>query len=568
MKTIFLKLLLIISILLCTSNVFAYDGAYPPFTNEEVKTYADDLIKQGLHRKASAYYKELGKREEYTDFVWGMVLVDLISHKNRAALKKIEKLLSLEDVQARKLQAIKAEVLITLAEESFMNKKPEESYKLLQEYKEVSHFHGDKRSLDVRYDYLRDRLERKSGNLRSVNIGVILPLTGKMSSLGKEIQKALTLTMYQEQFGNINLYFEDNQSSQEGSIIAATKLVNNSPAFIIGPILRDNVLAANTVIESVQIPLFALSNDDSIAGDNVFINNINLRQEAYEIAKFAIDDRRINLTCLIPDNSYGEKQREAFEQEARRTSGNVRKCVKFDSSKIDIKQSLRTLLGINELEKQRRTELRKLEKEFSQLENAMDDEKITRMEELQDKSQAVQYDINFNGIFIPATPNQIITIAPQLAFYDVDYSSNVIFLGNSSWDNEAILKNKGEHLHFSRFVSLKTDKFKKFEKDFRARYKFKPRLISGFASDILYMVTELNFNQRIYSQIYRPNGFSVLTGNVRFNRSNMPDRLYGINKLSRRKIKVVDPVKHQRAVNLPYDLEINKQSVFNNWFGF
>jgi hypothetical protein len=246
--------------------------------------------------------------------------------------------------------------------------------------------------------------------------------------------------------------------------------------------------------------------------------------------------------------------------------GTLYKCVEFDNSKIDIKPSLKNLLNLNYIEKQRKAELKILEKEFAILGNAMDDDKIKRMQELQEDN--IPYTIDFDGVFIPASPQKMLTIAPQLAFYDIDFSSGVLFFGPSSWDSPKLLQNKGEHMHFSRFLSLKSDKFKKLEKIFTTRYNHSLSVMSGFASDILFLAQDLDLSQNIYRQLYRPYGFSVLTGNVRFSRENMPERVYGINKIARRKIRTVENVKHQRPASLPRNLDISKDSVFDSWFGF
>ncbi|HAG52855.1 MAG TPA: hypothetical protein DCL21_03615, partial [Alphaproteobacteria bacterium] len=454
MKLLNKILLTVVTASIC-SNAFAY--SMPPVSNDEIKEHADHLISQNLFKSAKKYYAELNKRGDVVNATWGLTLVDLAEKNNKQALAKVNYLLKQDKVKRRTLEDLEAELLITLAEYDLENKSFATSSNYLSDYfkKYNGHYKFQERALS-----LKEKLGNPNYNQRQINIGVILPLSGKLGHIGKQIKQALIISLYDEKLSNITLYFEDNHSTQDGSITAAMEIINKSPNLIIGPILRDNVLAANTIISNTSIPVFSFSNDESIAGGNIFLNNTNLRQESYEIARFAYDNGNYKMTCLTPTNPYGQIQKKKFEDTAKKLNAGLKACADFDSSNIDINPALKKLLEIDKHERTRKAKLRKLEREFKKLGNAMDDEKIKEMEEL--KNPEFIYDIDFNAIFIPTSASKISIIAPQLAFYDIDFSNGVLFLGTTSWDNNKILKNKGEHLHFSRFLSLKSDEFKLF----------------------------------------------------------------------------------------------------------
>lgn len=554
------KFLLTACFISAASSALAY--AMPPVTNTEVKQHADFLIKNKLYNTAKKYYSELSKRGDNLNGTWGLALVDVASGKNKEALSKVNYLLKQEKVKSRVLKNLQAEILINLAEQELLKQDREKALDYLNLYFKKHDGHYD---FQQRAKLLKEKIKQRIPQ-QKINIGVILPLTGKLASVGQKIQKALTLSLYDQTLNNITLYFEDNRSTQEGSIEAATNIVNKNVKMIIGPVLRDNVLAANTVILTTSIPLFAFSNDESIANNNIFLNNINLKQEAYEITRFAVDNNNKRLACLTPENLYGNIQKASFSVTVQKLHAALENCQSFDATNIDVNKPLKKLLEIDKNERLRLAQLRTLEKEFETLGNAMDDDKILRMAEL--KAQEEIYDINFNAIFLPTSAKKVITIAPQLAFYDIDFSNGVLFLGGSSWDSKAILKNRGEHLHFSRFLSLKTDAFKNFASKYKKQFKTQPNLLAGFAYDILNIAQNINFAGNFYSQIYQEQGFPVLTGNVKFNRNNTADRVYGVSKISRRVIKPVLKVNHLRPIKIPTELSIEKGSAFGKWFGF
>jgi len=555
------KILLTVFTASICSNAFAY--SMPPVTNNEIKEHADYLISQNLYNSAKKYYKELNKRGDTVNATWGLTLVDLAEKNNKQALAKVNYLLKQDKVKTRTLKNLEAELLITLAENDFTNKSFTTSSNYLNEFFKKHNGHYDFQERAMR---LKNKLSNPNFTQRQINIGVILPLSGKLANIGKQIKQALVISLYDENMKNVTIFFEDNKSTQEGSINAAMEIINKAPNLIIGPILRDNVLAANTIISNTSIPVFSFSNDESIAGGNIFLNNTNLKQESYELARFAYDNGNYKMTCLTPTNPYGQIQKATFEETAKSLNAGLKNCANFDSSNIDINPALKKLLEIDKNERKRKAALRKLEREFKKLGNAMDDEKIKEMEVL--RNQEFIYDIDFNAIFIPTSASKISTIAPQLAFYDIDFSNGVLFLGTTSWDNPKILKNKGEHLHFSRFLSLKSDEFKQFAKKYKQRFNSNPSILAGFAYDILKISKQLDFTRNIYSQLKRSEGFKVITGNVRFDRDNIPNRVYGVNKISRRAIKPVIKVSQQRAINRPKELTIERKSGIGGWFGF
>ena len=554
------KFILLSAALFTVNQANAYN--MPPVTNKEIKSYAQTLIRNDLPNLASKYYKELGRRGDKVNSVWGLALVDMQNHDNKEALKKIEYLLSQEKVDKNKLTDLRAELLINIAELEYFENNPSKAFAYLNTF--YSQHNSNDQSLRIRADALRAKIENRTYK-QNIKIGVILPLSGKLANIGQKVQQALTLALYDKKMSNISLIFEDNQSTQEGSINAATKLLNHAPQLFIGPILRDNVLAANTIISTTNIPMFAFSNDKSIANGNIFLNNVNLQQEAAEIAKFAYDNYNFKLACLTPGDTSGALFRNGFMKTADALGATITKCETYNKSNIDITASIKKMLDVNKHETERKRQLRILEKKFEKLGNAMPDEDLAKLEEL--KKPLEKFEIDFDAIFIPANANKVTVLAPQLAYYDIDFSSNVLFLGNSAWDNPSILKNRGEHLHFSRFLSLKTPLYNKFIDRYGSIYSEAPNQLAAFAYDILLVAQDLDFSQNIYQQLYRPQGFSVITGNVSFN-NNQPFRQYGINKIARRSIKPVVTTSYQKAIRIPSNLEIERSSGLGGWFGF
>jgi branched-chain amino acid transport system substrate-binding protein len=168
----------------------------------------------------------------------------------------------------------------------------------------------------------------------SVDIGVITPLTGKLSFLGQRTQRGLEIA--KEEINNnggingtpVNLIYEDTKSNPQDAVAAAKKLINvNSVPAIIGDITSSATLAVAPVAEKNEVVL--LANGASApkvrnAGDYIFRNWSSDDFMAGRIAKFAADQlghKRVGI--LYAQDAYGLGLKNAFETRFRQAGGEI-----------------------------------------------------------------------------------------------------------------------------------------------------------------------------------------------------------------------------------------------------
>lgn len=149
----------------------------------------------------------------------------------------------------------------------------------------VGGFHGRQDTLDVRTasgaaeftrrDFIRggtvsiaagtigvrsSRASAQSTKIEQYKVGVVAPISGPASILGKYFAQAVEIeTKYLNAAGGVNgiplkLLIEDDQTSPSLSVVATKKVIQEGIVAICGPVLTNNVLAAIPEIEKAAVP--------------------------------------------------------------------------------------------------------------------------------------------------------------------------------------------------------------------------------------------------------------------------------------------------------------------------
>ncbi|MDC1087557.1 hypothetical protein OAT44_09100, partial [Alphaproteobacteria bacterium] len=92
------------------------------------------------------------------------------------------------------------------------------------------------------------------------NILALLPLKGKYSQFGRNIRKALDLSLFQTAPKNSQIIYYD--TGKEINLEKIKHLINTiNPKIIIGPFKREKLLKIKIVVKEKQIPIITFTND-------------------------------------------------------------------------------------------------------------------------------------------------------------------------------------------------------------------------------------------------------------------------------------------------------------------
>ena len=131
-------------------------------------------------------------------------------------------------------------------------------------------------------------------------IGVILPLSGETSELGKRLLNGIRFAVNQHnktETSHIRLIVKNSKGNRVEAIKAAQELGENGEVLaIIGELESDKTAAIAAIAQEKGIPFFApTANMDGIAdiGENIFQLNSTLSVQAEQIARFAVLDQQM-----------------------------------------------------------------------------------------------------------------------------------------------------------------------------------------------------------------------------------------------------------------------------------
>ena len=129
---------------------------------------------------------------------------------------------------------------------------------------------------------------------------------------------------------------------------------------------------------------------------------------------------------LAPDNAYGNAALAAMQDAVFQNGGELVQVGTYDPSGENMTDVVRRLANYDE-------RVKELEEERARLEAIGDAASELALEHLENRDTLNPPD--YDAVLIPAGGRELLTVAPLLAFYDVD-SIEVRYLGTALWDDE------------------------------------------------------------------------------------------------------------------------------------
>lgn len=141
---------------------------------------------------------------------------------------------------------------------------------------------------------------------KKYKIGLMLPLTGNRSSIGKSLKKAAELSFFENGEQSAQLLIKDTQGTPEGAKVAASSLIKEGAAILLGPVFSEEVKAVAPVSKASNLIVLSFSNDRSVASDKVFPLGFYPSDQIERIVEYCAAKSIRSFAALLPNNSYGD----------------------------------------------------------------------------------------------------------------------------------------------------------------------------------------------------------------------------------------------------------------------
>ena len=397
----------------------------------------------------------------------------------------------------------------------------------------------------------------QTDNGSQINVGVVLPLTGKLAATGQKVLQGIQLAYNLLPEASRDEIFLNVQNSS-GSIgveeILRNLARNPKTVGVLGPLLSDEIKQSADVANIFKLPVFsptASSADLVETSPFIFRNALTRKIQARFLAEYSINTLKLRrFVVLYPMEPFGEELKEEFVKAVESFGGEVVGVSSYDRSQNDFKNQILALGGLadDDLDQITRKQIlgNKDRKDFSDP-TILSRPSVDMEHRFNDKIEnlKVSLELGYDAMFIPGVYDKVGLIIPQLAFYNVD---RITLLGANGWNSPDLIKMVGKYLKSNYFVDgfyLDSHQagVKSFVEQFQNNYGESPSHLSAQAYDaagIIFksIISGADNRLKLRDSLIMVNNYPGVTGKTNLLESGDSEK--NIFALTVRKKKIVE----------------------------
>lgn len=262
-----------------------------------------------------------------------------------------------------------------------------------------------------------------------VKVGLLLPLSGPSADVGQALLNAAQLALFDLGGERFTLVVRDTRGTPDGAVAAAQSALSEQVSLLLGPLFSASAEAVRPVSETAEVPMITFSNDNANAGPLSFVMGVTPRIQVDRVIDYAVSQNLRRFAVLAPENAYGQLVVESLREAVFRNGVELSRVVFYDPRSTDVSAEVQVLADFN----RRRSAA---EAQRRDLQGRTDEAAKRALQRL--RGVETIGDLPFDSILLPASGQQLLSIAPLLAYHDVD-PSEVRFLGTALWEDPQLL---------------------------------------------------------------------------------------------------------------------------------
>ena len=349
----------------------------------------------------------------------------------------------------------------------------------------------------------------KANSEEKIKIGLIVPLTGEYSYIGKSIIKSTRMALNRINDNRITIIPKDTKSNPIDTLRVSKELYADGIKIIIGPVFNDS---NKYLDELTEVTFLSFTNKIRNNPKNVISGGVNAISQINTIKKYLTENNLENTIFLIPETEYKREIINAIEK-----------------SKIVLKEkfiySKDPTLLTKQIEDLTRYRQRKqnLEDEIKRVESSNTLNKKKKIDRLK-KKDTLGF-INFDSVIIADFSESLKSVATSLLYTDVS-SERIKYITLNQWFDESLLKDTS--LHPIYFPSINKDNFDVFYKEYVKNFKTGPNQVSFLSYDLIGLVYYLLINNNFKADenlFFKKNKFKGKIGIFEINKKTITHQL-------------------------------------------
>ena len=348
-----------------------------------------------------------------------------------------------------------------------------------------------------------------------IKIGVLVPLSGENSNLGKQIISSIRMALIDINDDTIEIYPKDTRSDPKITLRSALELEKLGITLVIGPVFYENLLHLQDI---ENMTFLSLTNKTLDLPKNVISSGINSTSQLNTIKKFLKLNNIKKTIFLIPNLNYDLEIKKGIKDS---------KIKYFKKYNYDIEPTKLT----KQIEKITNYEVRKqnLLDEILRVENSDDLNKEKKIENL--KKRYTLGKLKFDSVIIADFNESLKSVITSLLYTDVLPKEKYIITFNQ-WFDKSLLKEINTQPIY--YPSINKDNYDDFISKFSKKFDFKPNHLSLLSYDLvglIYYLSLTNNSQEISKSFKNKNTFKGKIGifEIEDNTINHQLNFYQIN---------------------------------------
>ncbi len=338
-----------------------------------------------------------------------------------------------------------------------------------------------------------------------IKIGLLLPLSGKQSDMGKSILQSVRLAINKIDNKNIEIIPKNTKNDPLETLAVAKELREEGIKIVIGPVFNNNLIYLDELDEMIFL---SLTNKNINNPKNIISAGINASSQIKTIMKFKKMNGINKTIFLIPNSDFKEEIKNAISKS------------KIKLKYIHIYETNPTKLT-KQIEKITMYQIRKqnVMDEIKRLEESNEENKEWKIKNLEKRDTLGG--INFDSVIVSDFDEGLKSVFTSLLYTDVS-PQRVHYITLNQWFDESFLKEKS--LQPLYFPSINKKNYDEFINNYKQTYNEYPNQLSFLSYDLIglvyYLLYQNNFkvNEKIF---YNKNQFKGKVGIFEINKNRI-----------------------------------------------
>lgn len=374
-----------------------------------------------------------------------------------------------------------------------------------------------------------------AGFTPSARVALLVPLSGQHARVGQALLNAAQLALFDVADDGLALIARDTRGTPEGAAEAVSSALDEGATLILGPLFASSVRVVGAAAESRGVNVVGFSNDVTVAGGNVFVMGITPGAQVLRVVDYAGRKGHRRFAVLAPSTAYGQAVIQAMQAAVNRVTGQLTRVVTYDPAAPDITPEVRSLAQYD----QRR---RALQEQHRALRARGDEASRLALKRLKNLDTLGKPD--FDAVLLPVGGGNLLSIAPSLAYYDID-PAEVRYLGTALWDDPKL--GTEPTLTGGWFAAPSPANWDTFKRRYETAFDGAPPRIASLAYDAAALAallarngTESQSTAFTVESLTQPSGFSGVDGIFRFLPDGRVERGLAVLEMRRDQFTVLE----------------------------